>query len=224
MRTTPHKRQLGYRKRILKETNCPKRRHKQAMLRLKVALSDAVEATRLAQERSDADSRQNRVNMLDPRQVAGNIGETDDGASLDDNEECERRMRPFRKGEGERPSSNSGETAAYCHDETSRDDKDTGRSRSSSHLLHHDAASIGGGACSRSIKMDCVQADDALSELAETREPVNKTNRQGGFVMLSMSMLQDHALLETCDAALLTRRLRHAVNVNAAGSCPPGDV
>ncbi len=101
-----------------------------AMLRLKVALSNSVESARLAQERSDAVCRQNLVNMLDPRQGAGNIGEPDDGASLDDNEECERRMRPFRKGDGVQPSSNSCETAAYCHDETSRDDKDS----SSSHL------------------------------------------------------------------------------------------
>jgi len=173
------------------------------MLRLKVALCDAVEATRLAQERSDADCRQNLVNMLDPRQGARNVGEPDDGASLDDNEGCKRRMRPLRKGKGEQPSSNSGETAAYCHEETSRDDKDTGRSRSSSHPLHHDATSRGGGVCSRSIQIDCVQTDDALSELAETREPVNNTNRQGGFAMLSMSMLQDHALLETCNDALL---------------------
>jgi len=157
-----------------------------------------VESARLAQERSDAVCRQNLVNMLDPRQGAGNIGEPDDGASLDDNEECERRMRPSRKGDGEQPSSNSGETAAYCHDETSRDNQDTGRSRSTSHNLHHDATSIGGGVYSRSIKMDCVQADDALS------------NRQGGFGMLSMSLLQDHALLETCDDALLETSLSAA--------------
>ena len=165
-----------------------------------------MESARLAQERSDAVCRQNLVNMLDPRQGAGNIGEPDDGASIDDNEECERRMRPFRKGDGEQPSSNSCETAAYCHDETSRDDKDS----SSSHPLHHDATSRKGGVCSRSVKTDCVQAEDALSELAETREPVKNTNRQGGFGMLSMSMLQDHALLETSNDALVETSLSAA--------------
>jgi hypothetical protein len=49
-----------------------------------------------------------------------------------------------------------------------------------------------------------------LSELAETREPVKNTNRQGGFGMLSMSMLQDHALLETCNDALLETSLSAA--------------
>ncbi len=106
-------------------------------------------------------------------------------------QECERRMMPC-----EQPSSKSDETEAYCHNEASREDKDTGTSRSSSHPLLHYSTSIGGAVCSRSIKMDFVQADDALSEIAETRGPVTDTTRQDGFVMLSM-LLEDHDLLET---------------------------
>jgi hypothetical protein len=97
----------------------------------------------------------------------------------------------------EQPSSKSDETEPYCHDEASREEQDTGTSRSSSHPLLHYSTSIGGAVYSRSVKMDCVQvADDALSEIAETRGPVTDTNRQDGFVMLSM-LLEDHDLLET---------------------------
>ena len=123
-----------------------------------------MQATRLAQVRSAAGSLQHHFNILDPRQGAGNTGKTaalyHAGASRYDNEECERHMIPF-----EQPSSKSDETAAYCHDEASRDDKDTGTSRSSSHPLHHYSTSIGGAVTgySRSFKMDCVQADDAVS-------------------------------------------------------------
>ena len=161
------------------------------MLRLKLALSETslkMEARRLAQVRSAAGSLQHHFNILDPRQSAGNTGKTAERchavASRYDNEECERNMMPC-----EQPSSKSDETAAYCHDEASREDKDTGTSRSSSHPLHHYPTSIGGAVYSRSIKMDCVQADDDLSEIADTRGPVTDTKRQDSFVMLSM--LQD---------------------------------
>jgi hypothetical protein len=175
------------------------------MLRLKLALSQTLlnmEARRMAQVRSASGPLQHHFNIHDPLQSGGNTGKTaalcNAGASCYDTEEWERRMMPC-----EQPSSKSDETEnpsdeteAYCHDEASREDKDTGTSRSSSHPLLHYSTSIGRAVCSRSIKMYFVQADDALSEIAETRGPVTDTNRQDGFVMLSM-LLEDHDLLET---------------------------
>jgi len=149
----------------------------------------------MAQVRSAAGPLQHHFNIHDPLQSGGNTGKTaalcNAGASCYDTEEWERRMMPC-----EQPSSKSDETEACCHNEASREDKDTGTSRSSSHPLLHYSTSIGGAVCSRSIKMYFVQADDALSEIAETRGPVTDTTRQDGFVMLSM-LLEDHDLLET---------------------------
>ena len=200
----------------------------------------------MAQVRSASGPLQHHFNIHDPLQSGGNTGKTaalcNAGASCYDTEEWERRMMPFEQPSSksdenpsdetevychdeasredkdtgtsrssshpllqecerrmmpcEQPSSKSDETEAYCHNEASREDKDTGTSRSSSHPLLHYSTSIGRAVCSRSIKMYFVQADDALSEIAETRGPVTDTTRQDGFVMLSM-LLEDHHLLET---------------------------
>lgn len=136
--------------------------------------------TRLVQQHAAAGPLQLNFNMLLLRKGTGNICQPavqcHDGASCDGNEECER--------------------LTNCRNGASRDDKETSTSRSSPHPLHHYATAIEGGVYnSGSIKMDCMQAYDASSELAGTSGSV--TDMQEGFGVLSM--MQGHDLLQTSD-------------------------
>ena len=151
------------------------------MLRLKLALRASMDVeTRLVQQHAVAGSHQVTFNLLIMRQGTGNNGQhavhCHDGASCDDNEKCER--------------------LANCRNGASRDNKDKSTSRTSSRPLHHYATAIEGGVYnSGSIKMDCVQAYDAASELAGTSGSV--TDMQEGFGVLSM--MQGHDLPQTSD-------------------------
>jgi len=151
-----------------------------AMLRLKLALRESMDVESRLVQHAAAGPLQLNFNMLLLRKGTGNNAQPaahcHDGASCDDNEECER--------------------LANCRNGVSRDDKDTSTSRSSSHLLHHYATAIEGGVYnSGSIKLDCVHAYDAVSELAETSGSV--TDTQEGFGVLCM--MKGHDLLQTSD-------------------------
>ena len=159
-----------------------------AMLRLKLALRDAMDEERKQdQDRAAAGTHQHTFNVLHPGQgaCAGNTGQT---AALCQN------VSSCNDNEGR---------LAHCHEGASRDDKDTSRSRSSSHPLHNCATAIEGGVFSGS--MDRVQADYVVSELALMtdendiiqQEETSVTDMQDGFVVLSM--MQSHGLLETSD-------------------------
>ena len=160
------------------------------MLRLKLAVKEAMdEETKHNQDRSAAGSHQHKFNLLHPGKGSSpvNTGRTaphcQHGSSCEDIEECER--------------------LAHCHKGASLDDKDTSKSRSSSHPLHHCATAIEGVVISGD--MDCVQADHAVMETAlindETyiiqQEETSVTHMQDGFVVLSM--MQGHGLQETSD-------------------------
>jgi hypothetical protein len=159
-----------------------------AMLRLKLALRDAMDEERKQdQDRAAARSHQHTFNVLHAGQgaCAGNTGQT--AAHFQNVSSC---------------SDNEGRLA-HCHEGASRDDKDTSRSRSSSHPLHHCETAIEGGVYSGS--MDYVQTDFVVSELALMtdendnirQEETSVTEMQDGFVVLSM--MQSHGLLETSD-------------------------
>jgi hypothetical protein len=159
-----------------------------AMLRLKLALRDAMDEERKQdQDRAAAGSHQHTFSVLHAGQgaCAGNTGQT---AALCQN------VSSCNDNEGR---------LAHSPEGASRDDKDTSRSRSSSHPLHHCATAIEGGVYSGS--MDCVQADYVVSELALLtdendiiqQEETSVTDMQDGFVVLSM--VQSHGHLDASD-------------------------